>query len=113
MKYAILILDTEKGLRLTGAEREAWMSEVMAWYEKTAASGQLAEAGHELDAAGKARTVRAGGVFDGPFMEAKEVLGGFSVLEADTIDEAVEIAQSWPGVDRGYVTIEVRPTVVH
>jgi hypothetical protein len=113
MKYAILIMDTQAGLRVDGAEREAWMAEVGAWYEKTAVSGKLADGGCELQRADTARTVRAIGVFDGPYMEAKEVLGGFSVLETDTIDEAVEIAQTWPGVDRGYVTIEVRPTVAH
>jgi hypothetical protein len=52
-------------------------------------------------------------VTDGPYIEAKEVVGGFSVLEAATIDEAVEIASTWPGVDRGLVTIEVRPVVQH
>jgi hypothetical protein len=50
-------------------------------------------------------------VTDGPFMETKEVLGGFSVLETQTMDEAVEIARNWPGVDRGLVIIELRPVV--
>ena len=31
------------------------------------------------------------------------------MIEADTIDEATEIAKTWPGVDRGWITIEVRP----
>jgi hypothetical protein len=48
-------------------------------------------------------------VTDGPFIETKEAIGGFSVLEADTIDEAVEIARTWPGVDRGWISVEVRP----
>jgi hypothetical protein len=113
MKYLILIVDTEAGLAITGAEREAWMGEVMSWYDKTAASGKLASGGHQLQRPATAKTVRAGGVTDGPFMESKEVLGGYSVLDTDTIDEAVEIAQSWPGVDRGWITIEVRPVVVH
>jgi hypothetical protein len=34
------------------------------------------------------------------------------VLETDTYDEAVEIAKSWPGVDRGLITIELRPVIV-
>jgi hypothetical protein len=33
------------------------------------------------------------------------------LLETDTIDEAVAVASTWPGVDRGLVTIEVRPLV--
>ncbi|MBO0870619.1 MAG: hypothetical protein J2P15_18850 [Micromonosporaceae bacterium] len=113
MKYLMLIMDTESRRRLTAAEREAWMSEIIAWYEKAAATGKLLDGGHQLDSPDKARTVRATGVFDGPYMEAKEVLGGVSVLETETIDEAVEITKTWPGVDRGYVTIEIRPTMVN
>jgi hypothetical protein len=33
------------------------------------------------------------------------------VLETDTIEEAVDIARTWPGVDQGWITIEVRPTL--
>src|SRR5262249_36748966 len=79
---------------------------------KQGGSGKLADAGHQLDWPDKAKTVRATGVTDGPFMEAKEVLGGYSLLETDTIDEAVEIAKTWPGIDRGWSTIEVRPVMV-
>jgi hypothetical protein len=111
MRYVMLIMDTERSHQLSDTEREVWMSEVMAWYEKMGSTGKLVDGGYQLDSADKARTVRAGGVFDGPFMEAKEVLGGFSILETDTLDEAVEIAQTWPGVDIGRITIEVRPTV--
>jgi hypothetical protein len=50
-------------------------------------------------------------VTDGPFIESKEVLGGYSVLEAATYDDAVDIARTWPGVDRGLITIELRPIV--
>jgi hypothetical protein len=50
-------------------------------------------------------------VFDGPFMETKEVLGGYSVLETETVDEAVEISKTWPGVDRGLIVMEVRPVI--
>lgn len=111
MKYVILIMDTPEGLALTGSEADAWMSEVMAWYEKTGQSGKLAEGGSQLARPSTAKTVRASGVTDGPFIEAKEVLGGYSVLETETIDEAVELARTWPGVDRGWITIEVRPVL--
>ena len=56
--------------------------------------------------------MRASGVTDGPYMEAKEVLGGYSLVEAATIDEAVELARTWPGLDRGWITMEVRPVMV-
>jgi hypothetical protein len=105
----MLFLDTEAGQAVSPAEENAWVAEIGAWYEKYGAAGKLAAAGERLQGARTARTVRASGVTDGPFMETKEVLGGFSVLEAASMDEAVEIAQTWPGVDRGWVTIEIRP----
>jgi hypothetical protein len=109
MKYVILLMGTEAAENITEEEGRAWYGEIGTWYEKNGASGKLAEAGYQLQET--AKTVRASGVTDGPFMETKEALGGYSVLETDTIEEAVEIAKTWPGVDRGWQTIEVRPVV--
>jgi hypothetical protein len=111
MKYVMLLLNTEASEKLTGEEYQAWSSEIMAWYEKMGSSGKLPDGGAQLQPANTARTIRTSGVTDGPFMETKEVLGGYSVLETDTFDEAVEIARTWPGVDRGLVTLELRPVV--
>ena len=113
MKYLMLGAITEAGqqLQLRAADLESWMAEIGAWYEKHASSGILADAGHQLDWPHTAKTVRASGVTDGPFMETKEALGGYSLLETDTIEEAVEIAATWPGVDKGWMTVEVRPVV--
>jgi hypothetical protein len=111
MKYLILGAITEEGQRLPGPGLEAWMAEIGAWYEKYGAAGVLADPGHQLDYPHTARTVRAGGVTDGPYIEAKEVLAGYSVLETPGIEEAVGIAQTWPGVDRGWIVIEVRPVM--
>jgi hypothetical protein len=109
----MLLAETEAASRLAPAEREAWMAEVRDWYDRAESSGALADSGHELEGPETARTIRAGGVVDGPYIEAKEVLGGYAVLEAATIDAAVAVAGTWPGVDRGYITVEVRPVVVH
>jgi hypothetical protein len=111
MKYVLLILDTPNEPAPNTPEYGAWYAEIGAWYEKWGASGRL-DGGHVLQGTDTAKTIRAGGVTDGPFMETKEVLGGYSGIEAETIDEAVEIAKTWPGVDRGWITIEVRPILV-
>jgi hypothetical protein len=111
MKYLMLILDTEAGLSLPEAASDAWYAEILAWYDTWRGSGKLSPGGERLQRASTARTIRRGKVTDGPFMESKEVLGGFSILETETIDEAVALARTWPGVDRGLVTIEVRPVV--
>ena len=112
MKYVMLILNTEAAGRLTAEEYEAWSSEIMAWYEKNGTAGVLADGGAQLQGPETAKTIRVGAVTDGPFIESKEVLGGYSVLETETVDEAVEVSKGWPGVDRGLVTIELRPVVV-
>ena len=105
MKYVILLLDTEAARNMSEAEGQAW-------YEKGGGgSGKLVEGGHQLAPPATAKTVRASGVTDGPFMETKEALGGYSVLETDTIEESIEIAKTWPGVDKGWMTVEVRPVV--
>src|SRR5260370_17554098 len=100
---------TETGQELGGIELEGWMAEIGAWSEKYGSSGKLADAGHQLDSPDKAKTIRAGGVTDGPFMEAKEVLAGYSLLETSGIDEAVESPQTRPGLDRGRITMRGRP----
>ena len=111
MKYLLLGAITEKGQQLQAPDLETWMAQIGAWYEKHAASGKLADPGNQLDLPHTAKTVRASGVTDGPYIEAKEVLGGYSVLEADNVDEAVDLAKSWPGVDSGLIVMEVRPVM--
>ena len=110
MKYVLLILDTPSEPAPDTADYGNWYAEVSAWYEKWGATGRL-DGGNQLQGPETAKTIRSGAVTDGPFMETKEVLGGYSVIEADTLDEAVEIARTWPGVDRGWITMEVRPVL--
>jgi hypothetical protein len=111
MKYVMLIFNTGATANLSAEQEQAWYTEVSGWYEKNGASGKLSDGGKQLQGPETAKTVRAAGVTDGPFMESKEVLGGYSVLDADSYDEAIEITQSWPGVDRGWITIELRPVL--
>ena len=63
----------------------------------------------EAPATGKSVRIRGGkaSVFDGPFAETKEVLAGFNLIEADSLEQAVEIAKDIPWAATG--CIEVRP----
>jgi hypothetical protein len=65
----------------------------------------------QLEAPAEARSVRVRSgkltVLDGPFAETKEVLAGFNLVEAASLDEAVRMAQEWPWARYG--CIEVRP----
>jgi hypothetical protein len=64
-----------------------------------------------LEDTNTARTVRIRNgqkaIIDGPFAETKEVLGGFNIIEAADIDEAMRLAQEFPWAETG--AIEVRP----
>jgi hypothetical protein len=110
VKYVMLILDTPNEPAADSAEYGNWYTEIGAWYEKWGSTGKL-DGGHQLQGPETAKTIRSGSVTDGPFIETKEVLGGYSVIEADSIDEAAEIAKTWPGVDKGWITMEVRPVI--
>jgi hypothetical protein len=114
MKFALLIVGDEADWEaLDEAQHSAAMSEIMAWFERWGAAGKVADGGAELAGSSQARTVRAGTVTDGPFMESKEVVGGVTFLDADSIDEAVEIASTWPGVAEARIAVEVRPVIEH
>jgi hypothetical protein len=78
----------------------------MDWYAGLVKNG-VVEGGRPL--APEGRVVRAAGaISDGPFAEAKETVGGYFVLNAATMDEAVAVARQCPGLPYG-VNVEVRP----
>ena len=118
MKYVLLFGGTMEGAdQLPEGQREAAMADYEKsgqWFEKYTKSGKIV-GGEELRGPSTATTVsRKNGkisVTDGPFIESKEVLGGYSVLEAPSLDDAMAVGKTWPGVDRGLITIELRPVV--
>jgi hypothetical protein len=71
--------------------------------------------GLELEDPSKARVVRVRDgktvVTDGPFTETKEILGGYFLADCKDLDQAIELAQHVPVVDRG--SVEIRPIVTH
>ena len=116
MRYAMLICGVEEEWAAHTRNDNSVMEEIGAWVRRWREAGKLAPGGEELDSVRTAKTIRPvaeGGVSvtDGPYLELKEVLGGFLVLEAESIDEAVQIAASWPSL-RGSSSIEVRPVIM-
>jgi hypothetical protein len=57
---------------------------------------------------GEGRVLTTDGATDGPFVEAKEVVGGFMILAADSLEEAAEVARACPGVISPGASLEVR-----
>ena len=94
-------------------EIQADVARHMAWFEKHRAH---IDGGEELGSAGEARTLarRSGRITisDGPFVETKEHLGGFVVLECADMDEALRIAAEWPSLGRDGGGVTVQPVYV-
>jgi hypothetical protein len=83
-----------------------------------AAAGPRIAGSEELEPAAMATTLRsdgAGGVLvtDGPFAETKEQVGGFYLLEASGLDEAVKLAALLPEVRASHSGVEIRPVADH
>jgi hypothetical protein len=75
-----------------------------AWKEKF--KDRIADMGGRLKPGGK--VVSASGVTDGPFIEAKEIIGGYMVVEAESYEQALEVAREGPGMVRPGSSIEIR-----
>ena len=113
MQYALLIYgDEETPDARSDDERQAWYAEYSALTADLRKEGKLL-GGEELQPVETATAVRVRDgdtiVSDGPFAETKEVLGGFYLIDADSLDEAIEAAARIPSARIG--TIEVRPVV--
>jgi hypothetical protein len=116
MKYMLLTYLNEKAwLALSPEEQQRQMSECGPHVEKLLASQKLL-AGAPLHPTTTATTVRFQGgkrlLTDGPFAETREQLGGYSILEADNLDDAIAIASGFLSASsRIQVTLELRPIV--
>jgi len=93
---------------LSTDELQQTMDKVMAWFEGLNERGRI-KAAQPLGGQGRVITGTDGRfVVDGPFTETKEAVGGYLLLQADSLDEAVEIARSMPTLRYG-ISVEVRP----
>ncbi len=91
---------------MTPEERQLDVDRTIAWFRENASR---IVGGEELGYPRQARTVRQRGVTDGPFIETKELLGGFIVLDVPDEATALEIAAAWPGLAWPGDAVEVRP----
>lgn len=78
------------------------------WFKSLQDKGVLKELGHPLDKTGKVVRGSSKAINDGPFAEAKDVIGGFSVIEAASLEEAASLAAGCPILEVGG-SVEVRP----
>jgi hypothetical protein len=111
MKFMLLIYNESALLdALPAAEADGMMRDCLAHADELRGEGHLIES-QMLQGAERAKSVRIRNgrlsATDGPFAEVKEVLGGFNLIEASDMDEAVRIAAQFPWARTGCV--EVRP----
>ena len=111
MKYLCLIYDEEKKLAgMAKSEADAFMGEYGAYTESIKGSGHYL-GGNPLQPVHTATTIRSRNgkvsTTDGPFAETKEQLGGYYLIEAKDLNDAIQVASRIPSVKTG--SIEVRP----
>ena len=114
-QYLLLIYDDEtQWQRMSEDERKGVMGEYFAFTGSIRESGQFVD-GAPLQPTSTATSVRVRSgetlVTDGPFAETKEQLGGYYLIEAADLDDAIKVAAKVPGALNG--SIEVRPIIVY
>jgi hypothetical protein len=120
MKYLLLLNNTaeqtrswetlsdEEAARIRAEEIPKW-GELFAWVEQKG----IEVDGLELDLPSKSKTVRVRDgetlVTDGPYVETKELVGGYFLVELDDLDQAIELAARVPVARKG--SVEIRPLI--
>jgi hypothetical protein len=116
MKYLLLLTNTSDDLDRwkTMSEEEAQAAraaEMPKWEALFAELGPHIQGGEELEAAWEAKTIRVRDgqrlVTDGPYAETKEQIGGFFVVEAEDLDQAIAFAAKVPVAETA--SVEIRP----
>ncbi len=110
-KFLYLFWNNEGLSKSTSPERmqeltKAWMS----WMGELKQNGHVVQPGERLDGSGKMVRGKAKTVTDGPYAEAKDTIGGYLVIQAKDLAQAVELAKGCP-VLSGDGLVEVRPII--
>ena len=111
MKYLCLVyIDEKYAQAMTRSEMDALMAETFSYNEALQSSGRFISAAN-LHPAETATTISIhkgkATIIDGPFAETKEALGGFYLIEARDLNEAIQVASRSPSLRIG--SVEVRP----
>ena len=93
-----------KGEKPSPAQIQEMYAKFNAWKDKF--QDNIVDMGGKLTSGGK--IVTSEGATDGPFVEAKEVIGGYMIVSAQSMEEAIEVARESPGVAMPGSSIEVR-----
>jgi hypothetical protein len=118
MKYVLMYTNRPDLDAAVPEERRAEVYQaIFSWFEKH--GHVIADGGAELQGPETATTVKYGPnggepvVVDGPFSEAKENVGGFSIIDVPDLDTAIAIVKEWPSLEYPGVAVEIRPIIEH
>jgi hypothetical protein len=107
-EYLLLFRGTGWEKSLSPQELQTLMAQWVSWYDGLQTQCRL-KGSNPLFPQGKVVSGKKGSVVaDGPFAESKEAIGGYLLIEAESLEHAVEIARGWPILAYG-ATVEVRP----
>jgi hypothetical protein len=112
MKYMVLIGSTADGWdHLDAEEQQALYQKIGTWWNDQEKAGAILD-GYQLQPAETATTVRIARdasttVTDGPFVEGKEAVGGYALIDVPDLDAAIRLVSGWPAPD----WLEIRPVV--
>jgi hypothetical protein len=107
-EYLLLFRNTGWHKALSPEEIQQNMARFTAWFERLSNEGRFKHGG---PLAHDGKILSGGNVMtDGPFAEAKEAIAGFFIIQADSPEQATEIAKGCPGLEFGQ-TVEVRAIV--
>jgi hypothetical protein len=100
------------GERPTGSaeQMQRQMQKWMGWMKELTDKGHIKDPGHPLERTGKLVTGKQKTVTDGPFAEAKDVVGGYTLVQARDLGQAVELTAGCPILEVGGF-VEVRPVM--
>src|SRR5215475_6376831 len=86
------------------------MQKWMAWLEELGKKGHIKDQGQPLERTGKLVKGKQKSVTDGPFAEVKDIVGGYTLIEARDLEQAVELSKGCPILERDGA-VEVRPVM--
>ncbi len=89
-------------------EMQQTMQKWVEWMKQLGDHGHLKAIGNPLEPAGKVLKGKQKTITDGPYAEAKDLIGGYTLIEAKDLDEAAELAKGCPHLNSGG-DVEVRP----
>lgn len=109
-EYIYLYRGGEDRANRSPQEMQQVMQKWVSWLQGLAEQGHIKDRGQPLERGGKIVTGKQKLVTDGPFAEAKDLVGGFTLVEARDLDQAAELSKGCPIFDAGGF-VEVRPVM--